>query len=173
MPIDQEDDEVNFDIELPDRLKKKRQNKILHDKDQTTGADDLLVGAAIVGAHSAIPLNDQIDRTIRIEDPNEDMELHEEVSQSKFKHIMAKVKFLGAEGLVFAGILEKEDLPTDPDAEDPEEEEEKVVEEEEDEDEDSASDEEDEDDDGEGGGKKKKKKGVVEEEEEEELPEDY
>lgn len=185
MPIEQVDDsKINFDIELPDRLKNKRQNNNQNgnEKEKTTGADDLMIGAAIVGVHSVIPLNDQDldnmranqddENTIRIVDPNEDVEVPEEMSQSKFKHMMAKMKYMGAEGLVFAGILEKEDLPPNPDEELKNENEEEKKEESEDEDDDSDSDE-DEDDDGEGGGKKKKKKGVVEEEEEEELPEDY
>lgn len=80
-----------------------------------------------------------------------------------FGFAMAKMKYIGASGLVFAGILEKEDLPPDPSEEEKkekaEEEKEEVLE-----DEDSASDDEDGevdlDDEG-GRGKKKKKRGGV------------
>ena len=64
---------------------------------------------------------------------------------------------MGASGLVFAGILENEDLPPDPDEEEKDkDEEEKVEEEEDDEDEDSASDESGDEEEGDGKGKKKK-----------------
>jgi hypothetical protein len=54
-----------------------------------------MVGAVIVGVHSVIPLTDQQldamkanqnDNEIRIVAPDEDVEVHEEISQSKFKY---------------------------------------------------------------------------------------
>ena len=104
----------------------------------------------------------------------------EEPGQSKFGHVMAKMKYMGAEGLVFAGILEPGDLPPNPDEESKDEDDEEVKgEETEDEDEDSNSDleEADEDDDvGEvrGVGYTKKKKGIViDEDQEDNLAKDY
>lgn len=186
MPIGQdEDSEISFDIELPERLRKKREKAKIqnYDNDGKTDGDDVLIGAAIIGLTAVIPLDDQDldnmrdnqddNNTIRVVAQDVEVEV-EEPGQSKFGHVMAKMKYMGAEGLVFAGILEPGDLPPNPDEEEKDEDEEgKVEEEEEDEDEDSNSDEDDEDEDGDGGGKKKKKKGAVEEEEEEELADDY
>ena len=62
MPIGEaEDSEISFDIELPERLRKKREKAKIqnYDNDGKTDGDDVLIGAAIIGLTAVIPLDDQ------------------------------------------------------------------------------------------------------------------
>ena len=112
-----EEEDSDSDIELPERLRNKKKNQV-----EQFNQGDVLAGVAVMGLGTGLASN-----TNREDNDEENKEVLEHVGEEEqasgggqgFKTdvLFAKMKFMGASGLVYAGLLEPSDLPPNPEEE--------------------------------------------------------